>query len=92
MTENDCDVRDVIARVDEDLPGRPLLVPVMRHGERLSTGWVNLESAREYAQQQIARLPERVCAITQAKPPYPVEVSQELSLFQKKVKEQVATS
>ena len=92
MTENERDVRDVIARADEDLPGRPLLVPVMRHGERLKTGCVNLELAREYAQQQIARLPNHVCAITQAKSPYPVEVSQALSLFQKKVKEQVATS
>lgn len=92
MTQSDRDLGDVIARFDEDLPGRPLLVPVMRHGERLPTGCVNLESIRKYAQQQIARLPERVCAITQAKPPYPVEVSQELSLFQKKVKEKVATS
>ena len=33
MTENERDVRDVIARADEDLPGRALLVPVMRHGE-----------------------------------------------------------
>ena len=92
MMENDRDVGDIIARVDEDLPGRSLLLPVMRNGKRLKTGCVNLESAREYAQQQIARLPDRVCAITQAKSPYPVEVSQELSRFQQKVQEQVATS
>ena len=92
MMEKDRDVSDVIARADEDLPGRALLVPVMRNGKRLKTGCVNLKSAREYAQQQIARLPDRVCAITQAKSPYPVEVSQELSRFQQKVKKQVATS
>ncbi len=92
ITENDRDVRDVIARADEDLPGRALLVPVMRHGERLKTGCVELESIRKYARQQIARLPNHLCTITQAKSPYPVEVSQGLSLLQKKVKEQVATS
>ena len=91
MTENERDLRDVIARADEDLPGRALLVPVMRHGERLETGRVNLEAARKYAQQQIARLPHHLCAITQAKSPYPVEVSQALSLFQKTVKDRVAT-
>jgi nicotinate phosphoribosyltransferase len=63
----------------------------MRNGKRLKTGCVNLESARKYTQQQIARLPNYLCAITQAKPPYPVEISQELSLFQQKVKAQVAS-
>ena len=92
MTENERNVGDIIARADEKLGGRALLVPVMRHGERLKTGCVDLESSRKYAQQQIALLPTELCAITQARSPYPVVVSQELSLFQKKVKEQVATS
>ncbi|MDJ0678986.1 MAG: hypothetical protein QNJ18_03890 [Xenococcaceae cyanobacterium MO_167.B52] len=92
MTENERNVGDVIARADEKLAGRALLVPVMHHGERLKTGCVDLESSRKYAQQQIALLPTELCAITQARSPYPVVVSQELSLFQKKVKEQVATS
>ncbi len=92
ITENERDVRDVIARVDEDLPGRALLVPVMRQGERLKTGCVDLEAVRNYAQQQIARLPQHLRAITPALSPYPVSVSQALSLFQKKVKEQFATS
>ncbi len=92
MAENERDVGDVIARVDENFPGRAFLVPVMRQGKRLETGCVDLESIREYTQQQIARLPNHLCVITQAKSPYPVEVSQELSLFQKKVKEQVITS
>ncbi len=92
MTENERDLRDVIARADEDLPGRALLVPVMRHGKRLKSGCVDLEAARKYAQQQIARLPNHVSAITQAKSPYPVKVSQALLIFQKKVKNLVATS
>lgn len=90
MTENDHDVRDVIARSDEDLTGRPLLVAVMRNGERLAAGCVDLESARDHAKQQIARLPDRVRAITQTRTPYPVKVSQALSLFQKKVTDEVS--
>ena len=92
LTENEHDVRDVIARVEEDLPGRALLVAVMRQGKRLPTGCVALESVRKYAQQQMARLPNHLCALTPARPPYPVSVSQALSLFQQEVKKQVAPS
>lgn len=88
--ENDRDVRDVIARADEDITGRPLLITVMHRGERLSSGRVDLESIRDYAQQQIVRLPDHVRSIAPAKPAYPVEVSPVLSLFQKKVMERVA--
>jgi nicotinate phosphoribosyltransferase len=90
MEENDRDIRDVIARAHEDLTGRPLLSPVMRGGERLAAGYVDLESARVYGQQQIDRLPDPVRAITPARPFYPVEVSRELSRFQKKIKDELA--
>jgi nicotinate phosphoribosyltransferase len=79
------DVRDVIACVDEDPVGRPLLVPMMRDGKRLPEGTVDLTTARRYAQEQMARLPERVRAITSADPPYPVEVSQKLSDLQQQI-------
>ena len=92
MTESDRDIRDVIARVDENFPGRALLLPVMRQGKRLETGCVDLESIREYTRQQIARLPNHLCAITPATSPYPVEISPELSLLQKKIQEQVANN
>lgn len=90
LTENNQAVKDIIARFDENLPGRPLLVPVMHRGKRLAAGRVELEAIREYAQQQIAPLPSHVRAISQASPPYPVQISSELSLLQKKIKEQVA--
>ncbi|RMF22896.1 MAG: nicotinate phosphoribosyltransferase [Cyanobacteria bacterium J083] len=90
LTENNQAVKDIIARFDENLPGRPLLVPVMHRGKRLVAGRVELEAIREYAQQQIAPLPSHVRAISQASPPYPVQISSELSLLQKKIKEQVA--
>ncbi len=79
------DVRDVIACGDEDPVGRPLLVPIMREGKRLSAGKVDLTTARQYAQEQIARLPERVRAIAPADPPYPVEVSQKLADLQQRI-------
>ena len=79
------DVRDVIACADEDPVGRPLLVPMMRNGKRLPEGTVDLTTARQYAQEQIARLPERVRAITPADPPYLVDVSQKLSDLQQRI-------
>ena len=79
------DVRDVIACADEDPVGRPLLVPMMRNGKRLPEGTVDLTTARQYAQEKIARLPERVRAITPADPPYPVNVSQKLSDLQRRI-------
>jgi len=90
LTENGHDVSDVIARAEEDLPGRPLLLAVMRDGRRLPAGYVDLESARGYAARQVDRLPDRVRAITRARPPYPVKVSEALSLFQKKITDELA--
>jgi nicotinate phosphoribosyltransferase len=79
------DVRDVIGCADEDPIGRPLLVPMMRDGKRLPAARVDLMAARNYAQEQIARLPARVRAIAHADPPYPVEVSQKLADLQQRI-------
>lgn len=82
-------VKDVIARADEALPGRPLLRPMMRGGKRLEEARVDLQAARAYAQQEIARLPERVRALTPADPPYPVEISRGLVQLQEEVEEEI---
>lgn len=82
-------VRDVVARSDEHLAGQPLLETVMCNGERLAAGRVDLESAREHASRQTARLPDHVLYITPAEPPYPVEVSHELSRYQKEIEDSV---
>ncbi len=66
-------VKDVIGCVDEDLPGRPLLEPVMHHGQRLPAGTRDLKTIRDYAETQTARLPETIVDIHPADPPYPVE-------------------
>lgn len=73
IEEHGCAVRDVLAQADEELPGRPLLIPVMRAGRRLEHR--DLEAIRRYAHEQIARLPERIRALAPAQPPYLVELS-----------------
>lgn len=89
LSENGADVRDVVAQADEHLPGRPLLETVMCNGKRLAAGRVKLASARAYASQQVANLPEEIRGITPAETPYLVDVSSELSRYQKEVEDRV---
>ena len=56
---------DVIAMADESHPGRPLLVPVMRAGERVRSE--SLDDVRARADTELTALPGRL--------PYPVEWS-----------------
>ena len=85
MAEGESDVRDVIGCADEHSVGRPLLVPMMREGKRLPSAAIDLSAARTYAREQVARLPERVRKMAAADPPYPVEVSKQLSDLQKRI-------
>lgn len=70
-------VGDILARHGEDLPGRPLMLPVMAEGRRLAdAAWATgLAAARARARAEVALLPERVQALDRASPPYPVQVS-----------------
>jgi nicotinate phosphoribosyltransferase len=79
------DVHDLIGRADEVLPGRPLLVPVMRAGERLPAGRRTLDEIRDETHRQIARLPRHVQALAPADPPYPVRISDALLRYQQQV-------
>ena len=72
VEENGRAVRDVIARAEETLPGRPLLRPVMRGGRRLPEGTIDLHAARTHAQEEIARLPEHIRAIVPTERRYPL--------------------
>jgi nicotinate phosphoribosyltransferase len=47
----------------------------MEGGRRLPAGACDLAASRTRAQDEIARLPERIQALAPATPPYPVEVS-----------------
>jgi nicotinate phosphoribosyltransferase len=82
-------VRDVIARAEEPLSGRPLLIPVMRGGERLPAGRSDLDQARARARSEIDRLPEHVRALEPADPPYPVDLSPALKRFARDIAETV---
>jgi len=83
-------IRDVLAREGEDHPGRPLLVQVMADGKRTGAAARDLDDIREHADSQIAGLPARIRALEPAKPPYPVDVSDELRRYQEQVAERVA--
>ncbi len=79
-------VRDILAREGEEQPGRPLLCPVMRGGERLPAGEDTLEAARGRARAEIAKLPKRIRSLDSADPPYPVEISPGLRTLQAEVR------
>ena len=81
----DGDVRDVIARADEDLPGRPLLRTMMRDGRRLEDADATLDDARDHAAAQVERLPAPVRGRGPADPGYPVAVSEALADLQDEV-------
>ncbi len=87
VEEDGVAVRDVIAREHEEIPGRPLLRPVMEGGERLPAGRVRLDDSRELAREEIARLPDRVVALAPCQPSYPVEISARLSDYRRAVVE-----
>jgi nicotinate phosphoribosyltransferase len=84
---NGMDVGDVIALAGESFSGRPLLRKVMEGGKRRRYQDDTLDAARERAARELGRLPERVRALEDADPPYPVEVSHELERYTKSVRE-----
>jgi len=66
---------DVIARVDEEQAGEPLLEAVMRGGRRLAAGEVGLEDSRARARDHMGRLPDRLLDIGTSDRRYPVSFS-----------------
>lgn len=70
--------RDILARHDEQFPGEPLLIPMMRRGQREVAGRATLADSRAYALRELARLPEPLRALSPATRPYPVEICSRL--------------
>ncbi len=68
--------KDLVALHDEPSDGEPLLVPVMREGERLPAGRVSLEQSREHARNQLHKLPPALRSLATAESPYCVEISE----------------
>ena len=71
--------RDIVARHDERLDGRPLLEPVMIAGARAAAGRTSLADARERCRRELARLPAHIRALAPAQPPYAVDISEALA-------------
>jgi nicotinate phosphoribosyltransferase len=69
-------VRDVIGRFHEQLPGEPLLQPVMRQGVPVTR--IDLEESRRHFQCELARLSDNLRALEPATP-YPVSFSERLN-------------
>ena len=69
---------DTVGLADEDLPGRPLLVPAMRAGELVLRE--PIERMRERASAELAALPERLRPVDgrSRQEPYPVDLSPRL--------------
>lgn len=82
-------IGDVIGRRGEDLDGRSLLVEVMRGGERTEAGHTDLDTARERAANEIAKLPDAIRGLAPADEPYPVELSTELESYLHQVRQRV---
>jgi nicotinate phosphoribosyltransferase len=72
--ENGSMCHDVIGRFDEQLPGEPLLRPVMRHGAAVAP--IELEESRRRFQCELRRLPNQLRALEPATSPYPVRFSE----------------
>jgi nicotinate phosphoribosyltransferase len=85
-------LRDVLALADERQPGRPLLQRVMEGGRRLPAGEADHHQARKRAASELARLPDRIRALEDADPPYPVEVSASLEQESQRARERLAAA
>ncbi|MGZ4513675.1 MAG: nicotinate phosphoribosyltransferase [Mycobacterium sp.] len=66
---------DTIGRFDEQLDGEPLLVPVMKNGRRLPRHDADLSVSRNWARQQVDRLPPQLRSLEAGGWSYPVDVS-----------------
>lgn len=71
-------LHDVIGVWGEELPGDPLLQPVMQGGRRLPAAAVPLAEARRFTLQQLQDLPSELRGLMPASRPFRVEVSEKL--------------
>lgn len=79
VERDDQAVEDILARPDEQQPGRPLIRRVMEGGRR--TCREPLAEIRERACRETARLPRPIQALAAAAPAYPVRVSRALAAY-----------
>ncbi|MFW6154231.1 MAG: nicotinate phosphoribosyltransferase [Planctomycetota bacterium] len=76
ITTDDRMDHDTIAFADDSPAGDPLLVPVMRRGQRTGAGRATLAQARETFSHNRRHLPDRLTALDPGDAAYPVHISQ----------------
>jgi nicotinate phosphoribosyltransferase len=74
--ENGRMVRDVIGRFDEQLPGEPVLQPLLRKNQGYTR--IDVRESRSRFQQELARLPDPLHKLEPSRVPYPVTISERL--------------
>lgn len=79
-------VKDTIGRINEKLPGQPLLKIVMQDGKRLPSHQHDITKIRAYAKSQLTHLPNDGKSFDDSFN-YPVHVSKELKNYQKHIAE-----
>lgn len=70
---------DTLGKPDEQLDGEPLLIPVMKNGQRLPQGDPGLQASRHWARQQIDQLPAEIRLLEPTGCSYPVDVSLQIA-------------
>jgi nicotinate phosphoribosyltransferase len=69
-------VRDIIARFDESLPGKPLLEKVFQPGHPIHHP--RLSESRQLLRDQLERLPAQLLELSRPESPYPIVFSDRL--------------
>lgn len=87
MERDGITTEDVIARHDEEMPGRPLLRCVMQSGKRVSALRETVDDARLRASEEIARLPAPLRGLDPPRRPFAVHVSGALARDHKTIAE-----
>lgn len=67
---------DVIGRFDEQLPGEPLLKPIMLRGQVVAR--IRLEESQARLQTELKQLPDELRQLQSPSQPYPVKFSERL--------------
>lgn len=81
-------LKDTIGCADEDLPGLPLLQPVILSGRRAGPAVV-LDAIRRHATSEVARLPDALRSLAEACT-YPVDISPRLAMLEQAVRARIA--
>jgi nicotinate phosphoribosyltransferase len=84
-------VRDVVGIADEPQTGTPLLVEVMRGGQRLDAGRETLDAVRARAACGLACLPSSIRSLETARQRYPVLVSEALQASRARIADELLT-